>query len=53
MRINHLYTILIKIPKLADISWTKLIATHPNLMGLSKTKLFEMGVPENYIKRIS
>ncbi len=51
-RINHLYKIVLKIPRLAELSWTKLLVTYPRLVHVDKQKLFEIGVPNNYINRI-
>jgi hypothetical protein len=52
-RINHLYTILLKVPRLTDICWTKLIANYPQLLCSNKQTLVDIGVPANFIKRIS
>ena len=52
-RINHLYTILVKIPKLTDICWTKLINNYPNLLNLNKKTLQDIGLPINFINRIA
>lgn len=51
-RINHLYKITLKIPRLAEMSWTKLMATYPRLVLVDKQKLAEIGVPNSFIDRI-
>jgi hypothetical protein len=48
-----LYTILLKVPRLTDICWTKLIANYPSLLYSSKKTLSDIGVPANFIKRIN
>ena len=52
-RINHLYTILLKVPKLTDICWTKLVTNYPKVLTLQKKTLCDLGVPANFIKRIN
>lgn len=51
-RINHLYKIVLKIPRLADLSWYKLISSYPKLVFVDKQALFRIGVPTSYINRI-
>jgi N-acetylneuraminic acid mutarotase len=51
-RINHLYTIMVKVPKLSEICWTKLIANYPNLLNFNQKKLVDIGLPTCFINRI-
>ncbi|CAF0839649.1 unnamed protein product [Brachionus calyciflorus] len=52
-RINHLYTILLKLPKLSDICWNKLIVNYPKLLYMNKNFLFNLGIPTEFIKKIN
>ncbi len=52
-RINHLYTIMLQVPKLADICWSKLIANYSNILFQNRKTLVDIGVPVNFIKRIN
>ena len=52
-RIADLFTIKLKIQKLADICWEVLLNSYPNLIEIDAKILANIGLPINYIKRIN
>jgi hypothetical protein len=51
-RINHLYTIWVKVPKLTEICWNKLIGNYPNLLNSNQKVLVDIGLPARFIDKI-
>jgi hypothetical protein len=52
-RINHLYSIYLKIPNLSDLAWNSLLTAYPNLIKTDKRKLLNSGLPVNFINKIN
>ncbi|GFY42270.1 kelch domain-containing protein 10 [Trichonephila inaurata madagascariensis] len=51
-RTNNLLSVWLKIPSLAEISWQALMLFMPHISRTEKAKLYEAGVPFQFLKRI-
>lgn len=52
-RVNDLFTIKLRIQRLSDICWEKLLDSYPKLIDIDHTTLKSIGLPLNYIDRIN
>lgn len=52
VRTNIVFKMWTTIPKLSEISWEAILHYCPNLAGISKSNLLEMGIPLKFVQRV-
>lgn len=48
-RVNDIYKMWMKIPKLSAICWEAVLHYYPNIKNNNTEKLLEMGIPKNFV----